>query len=641
MKLFRKSGLVLVVLIGGLIAAGYYFISDSLIEEQIEKALSIQNGALVEFDGLSVSLLNGTMSWKKLQITNPNNVMQNSFETTKTSVSITAWKLLQKKVIINNLVLADIRTGTKRAKSGELPKEWIPEEEVEVEDGESSLLKEAGDLSKQAKNALKDKVTNTPVFQLANTSINADSIMGLLKLQSPQKVDSLKKSIEANVKTVTETVEKLNLEKTINESDAKIKSINVNEIKDVKSAEEALKTVTELSKTAKDLQAQLKTAKESISTSIGEVSSGVGQVDNWIKDDYSRAEKIAKLPDFDTQKIGELLLGKELMESITDYLDYAKTGRDFLASMKSKGQVKDENPERGKGQDIRFKSFEPNPDFWVKKVNLTYKTDKEIQLTGVITDIIDNQKLIARPTKADFKGVNKVGETMSVTGEFNYLGEKTLETFQFDMPKMSLRTLDFGVGGSLPKGFTKGNGAVKAVMTITNGAPKADITMRNTDVEFKFAKKASGKSEKVFQDVMSRINSFNIDAMISSNAKGLKVKIDSDIDNQISRQIKAVAKEEVDKIKKQIRAKVDAQVQAKKKELNDEINKQKQKLEAKKKEVEELVNKQLEVIEAKKKEIEKKKDDLIKEAKDKAEQAAKDALKKGADKLKSKLKLGF
>ena len=39
MKLFRKSGLVLVVLIGGLIAAGYYFISDSLIEEQIENLI--------------------------------------------------------------------------------------------------------------------------------------------------------------------------------------------------------------------------------------------------------------------------------------------------------------------------------------------------------------------------------------------------------------------------------------------------------------------------------------------------------------------------------------------------------------------------------------------------------------------------
>jgi len=641
MKLFRKSGLILVIILGGLIAAGYYFISDDLIEEQIEKALSIQNGALVEFDGLSVSLLNGTMTWKKMQVANPDNVMQNRFETTETSVSITAWKLLQKKVIINNLVLADIRTGTERKKSGELPKEWIPEEEVEEDSGESSLLKEAGDLSKQAKNALKDKVVNTPVFQLANTSINADSIMGLLKLQTPDKVDSLRKSIEANVKNATETVEKLNLNKTIKETDAKIKSINVKEIKDVKSAEEAIKTVTELSKTAKDLQSQLKTAKESLSTGISEVSSGVGQVDNWIKEDYSRAEKIAKLPDFDTQKIGELLLGKELMESLNDYLGYAETGRNFLASMKSKDQEKDENPERGKGQNIRFKSFEPNPDFWVKKVNLSYKTEKDIQLSGVITDIIDNQKLIARPTKADFKGVNKSGETMSVTGEFNYLGDKTLESFQFDMPKMSLRTLDIGVGGSLPTGFTKGNGAVKAVLNITNGAPKADITLKNTDVGFKFAKKASGKSEKVFQDVMGRINSFNIDAMISSNSKGLKVKIDSDIDNKISREIKAVAKEEVDKIKRQIRAKVDAQVQAKKKELNDEINKQKQKLEAKKKEVEELVNKQVAEIEAKKKEIEKKKDDLIKEAKDKAEKAAQDALKKGADKLKSKIKLGF
>jgi uncharacterized protein (TIGR03545 family) len=380
-------------------------------------------------------------------------------------------------------------------------------------------------------------------------------------------------------------------------------------------------------------------------------------VDDWVKADYESARKMAKLPDFDTQQIGEMLLGKELLNQVQQYLEYASTARTYLAYLKSDEKVEEDEYVRGKGQNIRYRLYEPNPDMWIKTIHLSYVTENEIRISGDVLDIISNQKLIKRPTTLEFKGVNKNSETMDINGEFNYLGDKPREEFQFTMPKLSLRTLDLGTGGSLPSGFSQGNGEIKAALTIVGGAPKAEISMVNTGVGFDFKKKPGNKAEKVFQEVMNRVNKFEIQAMIASNAKGLTVKISSDIDKQVSREIKAVANEEVEKVKKQIQAKVDAQVNAKKQELNKLIDQQKQRLESKKKEVETKVNEQVKKIEDLKKELENKKEELIAQAKAKAEELKKKAeeeakkaadaakkkaeeeAKKAAEKLKSKVKI--
>lgn len=627
MKLFRKGGLILFLILGLLTAAGIYFLTDDFIESQLEQTLSVQNGAMVEFDGFTISFFGGTMGWQKLQVADSEDLMKNKFETGKTGVSIQAWKLLQKKVIIDKVQISDILTGTARSKSGELPKEWIPAVEP-VDSTESELSKEAKERTKAAKAALSNEIKNQPLFQLANTSVNTDSLMAMLKLESPHKIDSLKQAISAQVDGITKSVDDLKINQTVSDLDTKLKAINIKEIKDVKAAENAIKSLETMAKDTKELKTRMETAKTELSNGTKLVTSGTGKVDDWIQDDYKKAREAAKLPDFDSQKIGELLLGKELMQSINEYLGYAETGREYLAYFKSEEQEKVEEPQRLKGQDIRFPLREANPNFWIKQVDVNLTTPNAIQLKGEIKDIIDNQKLIKRPTTLAFSGTNNSGESLNLTGEFNYLGEKTKEQFVFTMPKMSLRTVALGGGGSLPNGFTKGNAAITADLTVLSGAPTALISMKNTEVDFKFDKAASGKSEKTFRNIMDKINSFDVTAKVASNAKGLKIAIDSDIDDQVSRQIKAVANEEVNKVKKQIQAKVDAEVNAKKQELNKLVDEQKQKLEAQKKAIESKVNEQLAAFDAKKKELEAKKDELIKQTTGKAK-----------DLIKSKIKL--
>lgn len=623
MKLFRKGGLILLLVLGLLTSAVLYFVTDSFVEEQLEYVLSTTNGAMVEFDGFTMSFFGGKIGWDKLQMTDPENLMTNKFETGKTSVSIKAWKLLQKKVLVQEILLSEIKTGTARTKSGKLPKEWIAEIEAKEE---SAILKLADKKTKEAKERISKEIKEQPLFQLANTSINMDSIMAVLKLESPKKMDSLKTAINSNVNSVTQSIDELKISESIKTSQEQLNGIDIKGIKDVKSVESALKSIDELKKNTDSLKSRVTIAKRDVENSVKSLKSGLSQVDNWIADDYKRAREAAKLPDFDSQKIGELLLGKDVMSSFSDYLGYAQTGRTYLAYFKTDNE-KEVKPERLKGQDIRFKSTEPNPTVWIKKVHLDYITEGKMQITGLVENLVDNQKEINKPSTFNLTGKNADNEELQISGEFNYLGNQTKETFQFTMNKLSLRTLDLGGKGSLPTGFIKGNGAIKADISIVDGNPNASFSMRNTDVAFKYDKAAKGKTENTFRNILGNIIAFNITGKAETTKSGLKVSIDSDIDNQVGRQIKALAQAEVDKAKKQIQAKVDEQVNAKKKELQQYVDAQEQKIKLKQAELESKVNEQLQAVEKKKKELEAQKEELIKQTTGKVKDAIKSKIK--------------
>lgn len=623
MKVFRKGGLILLLILSLLMGAVLYFVTDSFVEEQLEYALSTTNGAMVEFDGFSVSFFGGKVGWNKFQMTDPENLMKNSFETGKTSVSISAWKLLQKKVIIQEISLSEIKTGSQRTKSGALPKEWISEIE---KNEESVALKLANEKTNEAKERISNEIKAQPIFQLVNTSINTDSIMALLKLESPQKMDSLKTAIQTNVNSVTQSIDELKVSESIKTGQELLNGIDIKGIKDVKSAEAALKSIDELKKSTESLKSRVSTAKNEVTSSVKSLKSDATEVDNWIADDYKRAREAAKLPDFDSQKMGELLLGEDVMTSFNEYLGYAKTARAYLAYIKT-DKEKEVKPERLKGQDVRFKSTSPNPSVWIKKVHLDYITESNMRFTGLVENLVDNQKEINKPSTFNLVGKNAENEELKILGEFNYLGNQTKESFQFVMDKLSLRTLALGGKGSLPSGFQKGNGALKADIQIIDGNPNAHFSMINTDVVFKFDKAAKGKTETAFRTIMGNINSFNVTGKAESTKSGLKISIDSDIDNQVSRQIKALAQAEVDKVKKQIQAKVDEQVNAKKKELEQFVQTQEAKIKQKQAELEDKVNEQLQAVEKKKKELETKKDELIKQATSKVKDAIKSKIK--------------
>ncbi|MCB0283412.1 MAG: hypothetical protein KDF60_12590, partial [Calditrichaeota bacterium] len=170
----RKSGLItLLVILAIFIALGFIF-TDRWLESELEDLGTGMVGAKVEIDNLDFSFIGPHLSWQRLQITNPRNTMTNMIETGFTEFKMEFWPLLRGKVIIENVQMDSIRSGTVRETDGAIPKK-------EKEAKESSEDK----VFKDTKSNLQKEVENQPVFRLAGSikNVNVDSIISILKLK--------------------------------------------------------------------------------------------------------------------------------------------------------------------------------------------------------------------------------------------------------------------------------------------------------------------------------------------------------------------------------------------------------------------------------------------------------------------------
>ncbi|MCH8957592.1 hypothetical protein IIA28_20105, partial [candidate division KSB1 bacterium] len=167
----RPKGMIALLIIVVLFGAVLYLLSGKLIERVLEKAGESAVGAKVEIDNLKLNLAELSISLDRLQVTNPNDTWKNLFETGRMSFDMEVVPLARKKIIINDVTIADIRVGTKRESDGALQKTGI--------DASSGWFASASE-------SLKEQVADAPVLNLGvlKQKINVDSLFALINIQS-------------------------------------------------------------------------------------------------------------------------------------------------------------------------------------------------------------------------------------------------------------------------------------------------------------------------------------------------------------------------------------------------------------------------------------------------------------------------
>ncbi|MBN1349801.1 hypothetical protein JXJ21_10360, partial [candidate division KSB1 bacterium] len=124
----RWKGLLFLAIVVAIFIVISVFFIDNWIESGLESAGEAIVGAKVEIDNLKFSLFSMSIEWQRLQVTDPNNTMQNIIDTGRTAFKMSAPALFRKRYVIEEMSLTDVRSGTPRKYDGALPKEEAPPE---------------------------------------------------------------------------------------------------------------------------------------------------------------------------------------------------------------------------------------------------------------------------------------------------------------------------------------------------------------------------------------------------------------------------------------------------------------------------------------------------------------------------------
>lgn len=617
----RWKGLAFLVVLLGIIFVLSLIFTDKWLERGLENLGSSIVVAKVEIDDLDFSFTGLHIRWDSLQIADPKDTWKNLVQTGKGEFDLVFLPLLSKKVMIQNWQLSDVQTGTERTTDGKIDK---PKKKKEKPPKPGFITKTV--------QKLEGEISTAPAWNLDQYTrkVNVDSIIQLLRIQSPAKIDSLKDALEQKYEYWEKTFSNVDLEKDFSQLEAKVKSIDPNAIKTLTDLQMALMTVNQVKGQVDSLKQFVTASKDNLTKDLDAAQSSIKQVDDWVKTDYSRAMAQAKLPDFSTQNIGKFVFGKKVVGQVTRLLNLVGQARYYASKVKS-DKPKKEKPPRLKGQDIHFPLKHPVPEFWIKKIQLSGITPQKIQLSGNIDDIVSNQRLIGKTTDIAFSGTRKDGAALDFDGVLNYLEEIPSEAFKLKMTQIPLANVKLSDSPFLPYKLKSGVGRIESTLKLDGDSIDGQIKFTGSKLVFDFEEEisSSNKLQETIRSIVRGASTIDFVAKIKGQEDRLDFSLNSNLDDLFVRQLRSIISKEVDEAKKKLQAHVDKEVQKHRTELEKLVQEKQAYLEKEMQKYENMLQEKIAMIEKKKKEIEARIDEEKKKKTDKL----KDKVKKQLDNI--------
>ena len=581
----RWWGLLLVgALIGGIIATPYV-IGDGLIEELIEEQASFAVGGKVDIDDLKLSVSEGTIAWSRIQVTDPSSTMTNMLETGPVQLSFDFWTWwISGNVVVTDFAVTNVMTGTARTTDGYIE---MPPEEVEEESGMMSEMMAS----------VKGQVAGAAVARLDEINANVDvrEILKQVNLQSVEKADSLKNVVEERADYWKKTTQESPLPGKVASIQKQASSINVKELttlsfdpKNLKDAKKIQRAVEEVDQKIKDIDAAVKTVeslqkevkavkeeanqlKSSAQADIKTVANAPKQIQQWVKADYKTATGLAKLPQLDAQNIGQALFGDSFTEQFDVYMGYVNQARTFMAYFESEDveEEEEEIAERFGGEDIVFSSAYDFPSVWIQEILLSGTLNDEFQVSGTITDLVSDQKMIDKATEALISGTHQNASQFRMKAIFDARKTRT-ESFDISYTAIPLRNIQLSRSPLLPY-KVNGMAATKASLLFSENRFTSNIVFDAAGLRYDIPKttKKKNKFEQIVERSVTSTNAISVAVELNKSAEKTSFAMKSNLDDVFTKNLTGALNAEVAQARKNIEKEIDRRVAEKRKELEN------------------------------------------------------------------------
>lgn len=622
---------------------------DPLIKKGLQSVMQSIFGAKVDIAYLHLGILDSNFTIKGLEVTNRNNTMKNLFEIGGLTVDFDLLELLKKRFVSDEMSVTDVRVNTDRETDGALPQDYA----------QTSRLEQ-----------VKTKVTE---FTLAKTQVVKNSVTEIFSQYDPETLinnfysqlstPELVKEIEAQMNVLIDswktTPDELtaSVNKLIADGQA-VTNFNWNSIQsDPTQIRNAIATIKSATDSATSLYNKTEQTMNMLQRDVNQVQTLTNNAQKAVTADFNLISKeVNKITSFSIKEDGMNILSSSFEKILADLFGKyypmfqeamvyvqdlsAKSAAKKAADPEKVEEVKEEKPaiQRYEGRTIEYRP-DNIPSFLVKKMHGS-GADGSFSLSLDVNDISSDMTKWGKPTSISgvvghgqmsdsFYGAldlrdNRPGDLV----ELNYTGAG----YEVDMTVPEEEAIP-----GVPTG--KGIGAFNARITANEtgkfsvgGSITLDpVSFSAVAFEPAFAYDLYSRALAMFTSVQAGVT------LGYSNASGLSLAIDSDIDRRFMEILTQLFNEELAKVKEQVTAKAQtlldentAKVKEKFGDFNDikvRMDEQKARLEAYKAE-----------LEKKRKEGEERLNAAVNAAKDKATQAAQDAVKSASDSAKESIK---
>ncbi len=559
-----KGFITLVVLLAvGLVVSVLFM--DQWIETGLEKTGQAVVGARVEIDNLDFRLLDLSLEWDRLQVTDPKNTMQNIVETGRAAFNLHSSAFLRKRFIVEEMTLAGVRSGTPRTYDGALPKR----KPSRIETGPSMLDK--------VKAKLQMEIDQLPVMRFdAKTlkrKVNVDSLIVVTDLKVVDRVDSVKKDVIQTAEEWEIFYEEFHPEEDLQKIRADFTGLDPKQIQTVSELLAVLEKVQSVRERLSALSRTVDEKTREVREDFDRVGSYRKSVNQWVEEDYQRLLRKAKLPDLGARNIGKVLFGPAMVYQVSKYLDYLRIIRRIIPEKRDKPEK--EKRLRMKGQTVRFPDRHGWPAFLIQKIHLSGQTGAPEEKPGLVMQgeargITSQPWIYGRPTTVDLRGVREDQRAAVFNAVLNHTTESSSDSFNLVIMNVPLGKISIPTIPYLPSDIREGRADFTGITRIQGGnlLLRFDIQIRGMTFDFT-ALQTEDVFVKAVQDVIHGVDQITLRTEIFSRGDDLSFRIRSNLDALVSEKLKRVGSQALMETRNQIRSRLDKISSEKVAELDD------------------------------------------------------------------------
>lgn len=395
--IIRWWGLGVFVVLVAAMGLLWLLVVDGLVKATIEEEGTALVGAKVELDAADLTLLPSGLTLTRLQITNPDDPMTNMVEIARLTATLDGLQLLRRKVIIDDMRVEGVQFGTARATSGAISDH--------VGTGKPSEAKEESFLT-------------IPPFEVPDVQ----RILEEEDLETLKLIRAIQTDIQRERELWKQRLETL----PGKEEFAKYRK----RIEALKGAAKGgvggiLGGAEELKRIKQDIEqdlTNLKSARQEFDKKIALLNQRIAQVQHAPQRDVRRLKEKYSLSPQGLANLGQTLLGNQLGATLKELVGWYEMAQPYFDGMKTSGVPAGEDaaPTRRAGQDIRFKEFEPLPEFLIREARASLLLDMG-RLEGTVQNLTPDQATLGAPLTYVFAGEQlKDLQHVSIEGVLDY-----------------------------------------------------------------------------------------------------------------------------------------------------------------------------------------------------------------------------
>jgi len=620
----RKKGIIILVVIIIIFAVFAFFTRDRYLERAVESIGQSIAGARVEIDRFHFSLFTLTCSWDRLQVADKNNTWFNIVETGRASFVIETRPLFWKRVIIKEMALENLRTGTRRSTDGFIPKKPAPPSDEEP------------GFADKAKAALAQQMKDMPVFDLSGLGkkLKIDSLVNVDNLASVQQYKKLKSysdstfaywEKQADTKPYAERLAKL---------EGSIKSLNIDAIKDIAGLTEALKKLTDIQKEIKSLKGDVEGKYTTLTTTFTDIQTKLAEAKSGVQDDIKRAQQLAQLRDLDVKDVSLLLFGDPIVNKAEKLLDYVALGRKYLPyAKKAIHSEKESSPPRFKGQDIRFPFHYRYPEFLLRTAKFSAATaagdtSRAYFLDGNLTGLTTEPGLYARPTRFSVNVKKISGNAYDISGSLDHTTDMMRDSLWLTAANFGLGEVTLKPSKYFPRAISARKGDVTLAGFFIGDDIDIKLNIAARPVTFTYETEARDRVSQVVREVLLAITDVTVSARMHGTGSDFSLGMNSNVDKVLSQQIKNTLEKNLRQAQQQVEEYVRAEADKRRKEVEALVDENKKKIYTEVEKLNQQVLSRVDEVEKRKKDLEKRIEDEKKKLEDKAKNKLNEFFKK-------------